>query len=236
MTSASATTPVLDFRAAHYAGAGEDDNVSLSLQCRVMRRQLVVARFDHDRSLQLFASACCGLALPSSGEAWFLDRNWARIDQREGTLLRGMIGQTFEAGGWLDTLSVAENIVLQQAYHTQRPDVELRREAARLANHFGLPGLPTVAPHQISAADLQRAGFVRAFLGKPELVILQQPTHSAPQLLSPLLAAITRAQQRAAAVLWLTLESRPPRQLLRRADQTLRIRQSGQTETMEPRT
>jgi phospholipid/cholesterol/gamma-HCH transport system ATP-binding protein len=234
MTAASAPIPLLDFRAAHYETSYEGANVSLSLRLQVMSRELVVARFDHEPSLQLFASACCGLALPSRGEARFLDRNWAHVNERERGVLRGMIGQSFETGGWMETLSVAENVLLQQAYHTDRPDVELRREAAGLANHFGLPGLPTVAPSDLGAGDLQRAGLVRAFLDSPELVILQAPTRDAPQLLAPLLAAINRAQQRAAAVLWLTFDTNSPRQLLRMADQTVRVRQSGQLERMEP--
>jgi phospholipid/cholesterol/gamma-HCH transport system ATP-binding protein len=234
MTSASATTPLLEFRAASYATSAEEGKVSLNLRLQVMPRQLVVARFDHSPSLQLFASACCGLAVPSQGEARFLDRDWGHINEREVSALRGMIGQTFETTGWLETLSVADNILIQQAYHTDRPDVDLRREAAGLAHHFGLPGLPTVAPSDVSAGDLQRAGLVRAFLGSPELVILQEPMRHAPQLLAPLLAAITRAQQRAAAVLWLTLESTPPRSLRREADQMVRIRQSGHLESTEP--
>ena len=56
--------------------------------------------------------------------------------------------------------------------------------------------------------DLQRAACVRAFLGKPVLLILEEPTAGVyPQIMSPLMASIRTARARGAAVLWTTADS-----------------------------
>jgi phospholipid/cholesterol/gamma-HCH transport system ATP-binding protein len=57
-------------------------------------------------------------------------------------------------------------------------------------------------------ADLQRAACVRAFLGRPLLILLQEPTIGmASEILSPLIQAIRDARDRGAAVIWLTRKS-----------------------------
>ena len=232
MTEFTTTSPLLAFEQARYDARGREAAATLNVQLRVMRRQLVLVRCDRQNSVRLLADACCGLVQPVAGEARFLGRSWSDVPLGEAQAMRGMIGQAFERGAWLDDLSVAENVLLQQSYHTRRPSAELRAEAGQLANRLGLPGLPTVTPDALSAEDLQRAALVRALLGNPALVILQQPTRAAPDLLAPLMTLITQAQQRATAVLWLTAETSPPGELGRICDQSVRIRQSGQMEPM----
>jgi phospholipid/cholesterol/gamma-HCH transport system ATP-binding protein len=59
----------------------------------------------------------------------------------------------------------------------------------------------------MSKADLQRAGCVRAFLGTPPLLMLEEPMLDAPaDMLPPLLNACLQAMHRGAAVLWLTCQ------------------------------
>ena len=53
--------------------------------------------------------------------------------------------------------------------------------------------------------DLQRIACIRAFLGNPALLLLEEPTFGVyPELLVPLTHAIRRARSRGSAVLWLT--------------------------------
>ncbi len=81
-------------------------------------------------------------------------------------------------------------------------------EASALAASFGLPGIPLGMPDSISRIDLQRAACIRAFLGDPLLVILEDPTYGAgTDLLKPLVDTIRVARNRGAAVLWFSLSA-----------------------------
>jgi phospholipid/cholesterol/gamma-HCH transport system ATP-binding protein len=105
-------------------------------------------------------------------------------------------------------MSMEENILLPQAYHTRRRIRELRDEAALLAGRLGFPGLPRSAPRELNHSDLQMAACVRAFLGRPALVILEDPTVGADAgLLSKLINLIGDFRSQGTAVLWLTLEN-----------------------------
>jgi phospholipid/cholesterol/gamma-HCH transport system ATP-binding protein len=60
-------------------------------------------------------------------------------------------------------------------------------------------------PGDLTAADLQRTACVRAFLGRPLLILLEEPTSGIfLEVISALMGAIRDARDRGAAVIWLT--------------------------------
>jgi phospholipid/cholesterol/gamma-HCH transport system ATP-binding protein len=155
------------------------------------------------------ADAASGLVAPASGRIFFLGQDWAIAGPDDANALRGRIGRLVAAGQWIDTLSLDENILLQQSHHTRRAAALLSDDAARLARHFGLPGLPLDRPGAVADADLRRAALVRAFLGRPRLVILEHHAHLCePEYLEPVVNAARTVRDRGGAVLWLTLDPR----------------------------
>jgi phospholipid/cholesterol/gamma-HCH transport system ATP-binding protein len=180
-----------------------------ALTLDVMPRDLVlIDPGDVDRAAR-FADACVGLAAPESGAVRFMGQDWRDASPDGGNAMRGRIGRLVSSGGWVPYLSVLENVLLPQLHHTERRIDLLRDDAARLARQFGLPGVPLDRPLALSPADLQRAGSVRAFLGRPRLIILERATqHVYPEIVEPLISAIRAARDRGTAVLWLSLEPR----------------------------
>ena len=170
--------------------------------------QMALVRFQKLDQVSAFADACTGLSKPVEGSVGFLGRDWRNLSADAANVLRGRIGRVFSSGDWLEDFKVAENILLCQRHHTSRPAEALGSEAALLAVKFGLPGLPTGYPQDYSREDLRRAACVRAFLGKPALVLLEDPTFGLyPHVMASLINAIRRARDRGAAVIWMTLSS-----------------------------
>lgn len=152
-----------------------------------------------------FADICCGLDPVEAGAVRFLDTDWAGLPHEFGDALRGQIGRVFFAPGWLSFLDVESNILLSELYHTKRDVDAARNEAAVLAHHFGLPGIPLGPVDALSQEDLVRAGYVRAFLGNPKLVILESPVRGLfPDLIPPLLNQVATVRNRGGAAIWLT--------------------------------
>jgi phospholipid/cholesterol/gamma-HCH transport system ATP-binding protein len=179
------------------------DSSELSLS--VCAGELVLIRLARLEQTSKFADACAGLVQPATGAIHFLGRNWPELPPDQANALRGRIGRVFRAGNWINQLSLMDNILLSQRHHTRRPDRQLREEAAHLAEQFGLPGVPLDLPGDIPAADLQRAACVRAFLGRPLLVLLEEPTAGIYlEIISALMHAVRKARERGAAVIWLT--------------------------------
>jgi phospholipid/cholesterol/gamma-HCH transport system ATP-binding protein len=151
------------------------------------------------------ADACAGILRPSRGTVRFLGRNWPELPPDQANALRGRVGRVFKTGNWVSHLSVMDNILLLQRHHTRRSVHRLCDEAGELSQQFGLPGLPVGMPGDLTAADLQRTACVRAFLGRPLLILLEEPTSGIfLEVISALMGAIRDARDRGAAVIWLT--------------------------------
>ena len=187
---------------ANAAGGGaESGEVSLS----ICGGDLVLVRLAQLEQTTTFADACAGIIEPSSGAVSFLGRNWAELPPDVANALRGRIGRVFKTGNWVKHLSLMDNILLPQHHHTRRATRHLCDEAGQLAEQFGLPGLPLGLPGDLTAADLQRAACVRAFMGRPALVLLEEPTSGIfLEIISALMRAVRMARERGAAVIWLT--------------------------------
>jgi phospholipid/cholesterol/gamma-HCH transport system ATP-binding protein len=179
---------------------------------------LVLVRPGDAQQEQALADVVCGLLPPERGTVRFLGRAWSELPADQANALRGRIGHAARRGAWIPYLSLLDNILLAQLHHTRRPYFEVRAEAVRLANWFGLPGLPTWRPGDLPVAVLKRAAFVRAFLGAPSLIIIESVAGGLGNgLLPPLVNAMRVARDRDAAVLWFSEDA----ELL--ADQTLPV-------------
>ncbi len=182
-------------------GIAESDEVSLS----VCGGELVMIRLARLEQTAAFADACAGIIRPGSGSVHFLGRNWAELAPDEANALRGRISRIFRTGNWVNHLSLMENILLSQLHHTRRSARRLCDEAGKLAQQFGLPGVPLGLPGDLTAADLQRAACVRAFMGTPSLILLEEPTSGIYlEIISALINAVRDAREHGAAVIWLT--------------------------------
>jgi phospholipid/cholesterol/gamma-HCH transport system ATP-binding protein len=152
-----------------------------------------------------FADLCCGLVPLRSGSVRFLGRDWAATTDELASAMRGRIGRLYGAESWISFLATDTNILLPQLHHSRRPEHTLREAATALSIAFGLPGLPVMRPDVLTAADLVRAGCVRAFVGEPQLLFLDNPElERIPELVPALLNALLAAHDNLAAGIWIT--------------------------------
>lgn len=171
--------------------------------------ELLLVRLERGHFRIPLADTAVGLLEPIRGEVRFRGEDWRAMSPDRAASQRGKCGRVFTGHGWLSDMTVNDNITLTQRHHTGRPEADIEAEAANLARFFGLPGLPLRAPGQTRRDDLGRAALARVFLGRPDLVVLEEPTrHIFPDIMPPLMNAIRAARDRGAAVVWITSEPR----------------------------
>lgn len=177
----------------------------LEVDLEVLPGQLHLIYSDDPDNSSAISDVLLGLREAAQGEVRWQGRAWSEIPPRTAYRLRGNVSRVTSRGNWMDTRSVMENVLLPLRHHTILPDDVLREMACDFAQRFGLPGLPMLLPGQCPEPDLQRAACVRAFMGRPELVILEHPLESADAgLLPPLVDAIQQVRRRKGSVIWFT--------------------------------
>ncbi|MBU0714834.1 MAG: hypothetical protein KJ964_05715 [Verrucomicrobia bacterium] len=148
-----------------------------------------------------------GLLAPDRGVVRFLGESWSAISPEQSLILRAGITRVFDEHGWISNLNVNENVTLAQRHHTRRPIRTIMDEAETLARSFNLEALPAARPAQLPRRDLRRCEWIRAFLGRPQLVLLERPMKGVPlEFLPRLIGAAKETVARGAALIWLTDE------------------------------
>ena len=171
--------------------------------------EMVLIHLQHPHQGSVLGDACAGLVRPHRGAVHFLGKEWSMLPPDTENALRGRIGRVFGTGNWVSHLTLLENILLPQFHHTRRSVEELCDEAGRLAVRFGLPGIPAGFPDMCHQSDLIIAACIRAFLGRPSLVILEDPIAEAyPEMVPQLINTIREARGFGAAVVWMVVQDR----------------------------
>ena len=226
------TTPLLELQAAR----GEAEHLPIApLTLSLGAGDFAIIETLGPRRGAAFADLCAGLAPLQSGAVRFRNRDWATLPAQHADALRGRIGRLFHAPLQADTPDVAERVMLRCLHHTRIPRDQVLAEASSLARRFGLPGLPSGPARLLTEPDLLRAACVRAFLGMPDLVLLElQSAAQDVALLQSLLAIGAEARGRGACVVWLARAGQRLRERSIRPTHRLRLSDAGLTAAARP--
>ena len=116
------------------------------------------------------------LDTPTEGKYWLGDEEVGHLKERERTAYRkGRIGSVFQNFNLIDELTVEENVDLQLKYlgvgKAERKErvLEILRKVklSHRAKHY---------PHQLSGGQQQRVAIARAVVGKPSIILADEPT------------------------------------------------------------
>jgi len=196
-------TDILRFHDVTIAADREDESGISSLNLSLALGDLTVVLWEEEEVRIPLADAAEGLVTPVRGMVTFLGEDWQTMAADRVAAQRGKIGRVFEGESWLSDLDVDQNITLAQRHHTRRPIKEIQKQATQLCRVFGLAGLPGGRPSNARWQDLQKAACVRAFLGAPILILLENHTVGIyADVIGPLINTVREARERGAAVLW----------------------------------
>lgn len=117
-----------------------------------------------------------GLLLPSAGHVYVRGRDICHMSEEQLNKVRQKISLSFQFSALLDSLSVGDNVALPLREHTRLSEAEIRRTVMDALDSVGLVRAYDNLPAELSGGMLKRAGFARAIVTRPELVLYDEPT------------------------------------------------------------
>jgi phospholipid/cholesterol/gamma-HCH transport system ATP-binding protein len=117
-----------------------------------------------------------GLLLPQEGHVYVHGQDICHMNEDERNVVRRKISLSFQFSALLDSLTVGENVALPLREHTKLSEAEIRRTVMESLDSVGLTEAYDNLPSELSGGMLKRAGFARAIVTRPELVLYDEPT------------------------------------------------------------
>lgn len=128
-----------------------------------------------------------GLRKPDSGHVYVKGVDVCCMSQSELITFRRGVGFAFQFAALFDSLSVGDNVALPLREHTKMAPAEVDRVVMKTLETVGLETARDKFPSELSGGMLKRAGFARAVVTNPELVLYDEPTTGLDPIITHLL-------------------------------------------------
>lgn len=138
-----------------------------------------------------------GLRQPDAGKVTVRGVDLATLSNRDLTNFRRKIGFAFQFAALFDSLTIAENVALPLREHTKMPKSEIDRVVLETLDSVGLANARDRMPAELSGGMLKRAGFARAVVTNPDLVLYDEPTTGLDPIITHVLTDTIKRLRRA---------------------------------------
>lgn len=116
-----------------------------------------------------------GLLEPDAGEVRVFGKDIWKLGDDERYELRKRFGVLFQDGALFGSMNLYDNVAFPLRKHTDKPESEIREIVMDHLVEVGLEEAVDKAPNEISGGMRKRAGFARALVMRPDVVLFDEP-------------------------------------------------------------
>jgi len=116
-----------------------------------------------------------GLLYPDQGDVIVHGRSIPSLPDAELFELRKKFGVLFQDGALFGSLTLYDNVAFPLRQHTEKGEEEIAEIVNRRLKEVGLSDAGTKMPNELSGGMRKRAGFARALVLEPDIVLFDEP-------------------------------------------------------------
>jgi phospholipid/cholesterol/gamma-HCH transport system ATP-binding protein len=116
-----------------------------------------------------------GLLEPDSGVVEVFGQDIWRVSEAERREIRKRFGVLFQDGALFGSMNIFDNVAFPLRKHTNTRESEVRVKVMNRLEEVGLTRAATKYPGEVSGGMKKRAGFARALILNPSVVMFDEP-------------------------------------------------------------
>jgi phospholipid/cholesterol/gamma-HCH transport system ATP-binding protein len=116
-----------------------------------------------------------GLLRPDAGEIWVDGEETVRMGEKDLYRVRRKFGVLFQDGALFGSMNIRDNVAFPLRQHTDKPDKDILEIVDRRMDEVGLGAAWDKFPNELSGGMRKRAGFARALVLDPSIVLFDEP-------------------------------------------------------------
>jgi phospholipid/cholesterol/gamma-HCH transport system ATP-binding protein len=133
-----------------------------------------------------------GLLYPDEGDVLVHGESVPDMADDELFEMRKKFGVLFQDGALFGSMNLYDNTAFPLRQHTEKSEDEIREIVTRRLREVGLSGAEDKMPNELSGGMRKRAGFARALVLEPEIVLFDEPDSGLDPVRTALLCDLIR--------------------------------------------
>jgi phospholipid/cholesterol/gamma-HCH transport system ATP-binding protein len=176
--------------------AFEGNQVLEGVTCEIPAGKISVVMGPSGTGKSVLLRHLVGLLFPDKGDVRVAGKSVPNLSEDELLELRRNVGMLFQDGALFSSMNLYDNVAFPLRQHTKKSEAEVKEVVMQRLEEVGLMEAVNKMPNELSGGMRKRAGFARALVLEPEILLFDEPDSGLDPVRTALLCELIQEIQR----------------------------------------